>query len=80
MWVYRHYELVLHVMFCHMCNRPSAKVLCACVYMQVYCTLKNGNGSFTECILGCVNHMFMYSVSAIGQIETDDKWYISQIA
>ena len=62
------------------CVTDLVQKCCACVYMQVYCTLKNGNGSFTECILGCVNHMFMYSVSAIGQIETDDKWYISQIA
>ena len=35
-------------MFCPMCNRPSAKVLC--VYICKHCSLKNGKGSFTECI------------------------------
>ena len=36
-------------MFCHMCNRSGAKVLCVCICK--YWTLKNGKGSFTECIL-----------------------------
>ena len=39
------------IMFCHMCN--SAYVLCVCVCVCVYVSvlLKNGKGSFMQCIL-----------------------------
>ena len=65
------------VMFCYMCNRPSAKVLCAYASVaRVAC-----NCLFTECILymhkGVLTSRRACSCTLCqlcGQIETDGKW------
>ena len=56
------------VMLCHMCNRPSATVLCVCVYASIAC--QEWQGSFTECILqmhkGVRGHVNVLCVSCVG--------------
>ena len=72
------------VMFCHMCNIPSAKVLCVCVcayesIVRSRMAKVHSLNAYHICIRVCEPACFCTLCQLCGQIETDSKWYISHI-